>query len=461
MFLHYHGVQSLFYLAPYGRFQMPKQNASIYERPAELLQNLIRFNTTNPPGNERASIQYINQLLKNAGVETTLVARSPQRPNLVARLKGSGIAPPLLLYGHLDVVTTRDQKWTHPPFDGLLLDGYIWGRGALDMKSGVAMMLAAFLKCKLEQTPLPGDVIFCAVADEEAGGDFGSRFLVDEHAELFKDVKFAFGEFGGFNMSMGGKCLYPIMVAEKQCCWMKLTFHGKGGHGSMPVRHQAMAKLARVIDLLDRKRLPFHLTAAVNRMMTSIASALGGVTGLAIRAITNPLLSNIILASLGERGTLFAPLLHNTISPTSLRASEKVNVIPSEVVLGLDGRLLPGFTPGDMEAEMHALLGSDYDLELLEYDPGPSAPNMELFETLAAVIRQFDPKGIAVPYVMSGVTDARFFSRLGIQTYGFTPLHLPDDFSFIGTIHAANERVPVTALDFGTNAIHTAMQKFH
>jgi acetylornithine deacetylase/succinyl-diaminopimelate desuccinylase-like protein len=436
-------------------------NGQIHQHPAELLQNLIRFDTTNPPGNERPCIEYINGLLKDAGIETTLVAKIPQRPNLVARIKGEGKVPPLLLYGHVDVVTVENQKWQQPPFEANIVDGFLWGRGALDMKSGVAMMLAAFLKSRIEKAPLPGDVIFCAVADEEAGGDFGSRFLVNEHAGLFKDVKYAFGEFGGFNLSMGGKRTYPIMVAEKQCCWMKISFHGRGGHGSMPVHHQAVAKLARTISLLDRKQLPYHLTPAVNLMLTSIANALGGATGFAVRALKSSLLADVIIGALGERGSIFAPLLHNTISPTILKASDKVNVIPPQASIGLDGRLLPGFTPIDMENEMHALLGTDYDLEVVEYDPGPSAPDMGLFDTLSKVIKESDPQGIAVPYVMSGVTDARFFTKLGIQTYGFTPLQLPDDFSFIGTIHAADERVPVNALEFGVQAIYSALQKFH
>jgi acetylornithine deacetylase/succinyl-diaminopimelate desuccinylase-like protein len=433
--------------------------APIYQNPAELLQNLIRFDTTNPPGNERPCIEYICGLLQDAGIETTIIAKTPGRPNLIARLKGEGKAQPLLLYGHVDVVTTECQDWKHPPFDAKIVDGFLWGRGALDMKSGVAMMLAAFMKSKIEKATLPGDVIFCAVSDEEAGGEYGSRYLVNEYADLFKDVKYAFGEFGGFNLSMGGKRMYPIMVAEKQCCWMRVTFHGRGGHGSMPVHHEAMAKLARTLRLLDRKQLPFHLTPAVHLMLTSIATALGGINGLAIRALNNHLMADAIIAALGERGSIFAPLVHNTISPTILKASEKVNVIPSVVSVGLDGRLLPGFTPKDMEHEMRGLLGTDFDLEVLEYDPGPSSPDMSLFETLSTVIKESDPQGIAVPYVMSGVTDARFFTKLGIQTYGFTPLQLPDDFSFIGTIHAANERVPVNALEFGTRAIYSALQK--
>ena len=432
----------------------------IYDHPLELLQNLLRFDTSNPPGNEAACIAYINGLLKEAGISTTILGKTPERPNLVARLKGQGKAPPLLLYGHVDVVTTENQRWQQPPFAGNIVEGYLWGRGALDMKSGVAMLLAAFLKAKAENTPLPGDVIFCAVADEEAGGTFGSSFLVDEHPDLFQGARYAFGEFGGFNMSMGGKRIYPIMVAEKQACWMKLTLNGRGGHGSMPVHQQAMAKLARALGLIDKHNLPYHLTPAVDLMLTSIADALGGVNGLAVRALTRPALSGAITKALGERGNIFTPLLHNTLSPTMLHASEKINVIPSEVSLGVDGRMLPGFTPDEMKKEVHALLGSDFELEVLDSQPGPSAPNMGLFETLGAVLKEADPLALPVPLVLSGVTDARFFSKLGIQTYGFTPLQLPDDFSFMSTIHAADERVPLAALDFGMRAIFSALQKF-
>jgi acetylornithine deacetylase/succinyl-diaminopimelate desuccinylase-like protein len=432
----------------------------IYDNPAELLRQLIRFDTTNPPGDERECILFINGLLKKAGIKTTLLGKSRQRPNVIARLKGEGTAPPLLLYGHVDVVTTEKQKWQQPPFEANIVDGFIWGRGALDMKSGVAMLLAAFLKAKTEGASLPGDVIFCAVADEEAGGNFGAKFLVEEHPSLFEGVKYAFGEFGGFNMSMGGKRIYPVMVAEKQACWMKATIRGQGGHGSMPVHGEAMAKLARALRLLDQHNLPYHLTPGVRVMLESIAAALGGVTGLLFRQLTNPLLADRLVKALGPRVALFAPLLHNTVSPTMLHASDKVNVIPSEIELGLDGRLLPGFQPEDMTRELRALLGDDFDLEIVMFDPGPAEPDMGLFDTLGAVLRELDPKGVAVPLVMSGVTDARFFSRLGIQTYGFTPLKLPDDFNFIRTIHAADERVPVDALDFGTQAIFKALQRF-
>ena len=440
----------------------PNQNVTpIYERPAELLQNLIRFDTTNPPGNERPCIRYINGLLRESGIRGNIVARTARRPNIFARLKGEGKAPPLLLYGHVDVVTTSGQKWTYPPFEGRIVDGYLWGRGALDMKSGVAMMLAAFLKARAERISLPGDVIFAAVADEEAADQFGMSYLVNERPDLFKEVKYAFGEFGGFNLTVSGKRFYPIMVAEKQTCWMKATFTGPAGHGSMPIQGGAMAKLARALRLLDTHQLPVHVTPAVRMMIENLARNVGGFTGLVIKQLLNPALTNLALKAMGKQGALFSPLVHNTVSPTMLKASDEANVIPCEVSLGLDGRLVPGSKPEEMFRELHALLGEDFKLQVFKAEPGPALPDMGLFDLLGDTLKELDPSGIPLPYVLSGVTDARFLSKLGIQTYGFTPLQLPEGFNFASTIHAADERVPVAALDFGVKAIFNALQRFH
>jgi acetylornithine deacetylase/succinyl-diaminopimelate desuccinylase-like protein len=433
----------------------------IYQHPAELLQTLIRFDTTNPPGNESECIQFINGLLTEAGIPTTLLGKTPQRQNVIARLKGSGKAPPLLLYGHVDVVTVAGQKWKYPPFEGRIAEDFVWGRGALDMKGGVAMMLAALLKAKDENISLPGDVIFAAVADEENGGVFGARFLAEEHPVLFKDVHYALGEFGGFNMPISGQRFYPIMVAEKQLCWMRATLRGPGGHGSMPLRGGAMAKLARILKTLDEKRMPVHITPVAHQMLTGIAEHLPGAAGLLIRQIANPALTDRVLDLLGASVRTFDPLVHNTVAPTVLHGSEKVNVIPAEISLGLDGRLLPGQKPEDMLRELGALLGPEVELSIEHYDPGPSAPDMGLFDTLGGILRETDPGGFPIPLLLSGVTDARFFSKLGIQTYGFLPLSLPPDFNFTATIHAADERVPVAALDFGTQAIFKALQRFH
>ncbi len=443
---------------------MPKQTAntlaSIYKRPVELLQRLIQFDTTNPPGNEAACIGFINSLLTEAGFETKILARTPERPNLVARLHGHGTAPPLLLYGHTDVVTTAHQTWQYPPFEGKVADGFVWGRGALDMKGGIAMMVAAFLRAKVENLNVPGDVVLTVVCDEEAGGDYGAKYLVENHADLFKGIQFAIGEFGGFTFYLGKQRFYPIMISEKQICWMKATVRGQGGHGAMTTHGQAMAKLARMIQQLDGHRLPMHVTPAARLMVGVLAAASPMPTSLVLRQLLNPVLTDRVLNVLGAKGQVFFPLFHNTANPTVILTGDKINVVPSEITVGLDGRLLPGYKPDDMVAELRQIIGSEVELEVVRYDPCPPEPNMGLFKLLASILRESDPKGTPIPYLMSGVTDARFFSRLGIQTYGFLPMVLPADFNFIQTIHAANERIPVEALNFGTEAIYKVLQRF-
>lgn len=434
--------------------------SSIYQRPRELLQRLIQFDTTNPPGNESECISFINGLLTEAGIETNILSYIPERPNIIARLHGQGKASPLLLYGHVDVVTTENQKWQHPPFEGKATDGFVWGRGALDMKGGVSMMLAAFLRAKAESLKLPGDVILAIVSDEETLGDCGAKYLVEKHSDLFKDVRYAIGEFGGFTFYIGNRRFYPIMVAEKQVCWMKATVRGLGGHGSMPVRGGAMARLSQLLQQLDKHRLPVHVTPAARLMFRTMASALGGLTGFILSQLTNPVLTNGVLNLLGERGRLFDPLLHNTVSATILHGVDKINVIPSEVSVELDGRLLPGYHPDDMITELHQIIGTDVKLEVIRHDLGPAAPDMGLFDKLAGILREADPDGIPVPLLLSGTTDGRIFSRLGIQTYGFLPMQLPEDFNFARTIHAADERIPMEAVDFGANAIYKLLQRF-
>jgi acetylornithine deacetylase/succinyl-diaminopimelate desuccinylase-like protein len=434
--------------------------SSIYQRPSELLQRLIRFDTTNPPGNEAECISFINGLLTKAGIETTILARMPERPNLIARLRGQGNISPLLLYGHVDVVTTVNQKWQNPPFEGKLIDDFVWGRGALDMKGGIAMMLASFLRAKAEGLNLPGDVVLVIVSDEETGGDFGSKYLVENHSDLFEGIRYAIGEFGGFTLYIGKRRFYPIMVGEKQKCWMRATIRGPGGHGSIPVRGGAMARLSRLLQKLDKNRLPVHITRVASLTFKTVALSLGGLKGLIVGQLTNPLLTNSLLNLLGERGRLFDPLLHNTVSATILHGSEQINVIPSEISVELDGRLLPGYHPDDMIAELHQLIGSDIELEVIRFDPGPVEPDMGLFDTLADILRKADPDGIPIPLLLSGATDGRFFSRLGIQTYGFLPMPLPENLNFSQTIHGANERIPVEALDFGASAIYELLQRY-
>jgi acetylornithine deacetylase/succinyl-diaminopimelate desuccinylase-like protein len=438
---------------------MTNDLSTIYQRPAELLQRLIRFDTTNPPGNEGEILAFVQGLLDEAGIPSQILAKEPNRPNLIARLPGRGDAPTVLLQGHVDVVTTEGQDWTYPPFEARIVDGYIWGRGALDMKGGVAMMLAAFLRAKAENADLPGDVLLVLLADEEAGSDMGAKFLVEEHPDLFEGVRYAISEFGGFPMYVGGKRFYPIQVAEKQICWIKATVRGRGGHGSMPVRGGAMAKLGELLQKLDQNRLPVHITPVVQEMIEIMADALGGEMAQGLRMALNPAVTDQVLDAMGTAGYLFDTMLHNTVSPTILHGSSKINVIPSEVSVQLDGRILPGQTPDDLIRELHDLVGDEVEFEILRHDPGPSEPDMGWFKTLGDILLQHDSEGVPVPMLIGGVTDARFFSRVGIQTYGYLPMNLPPDFDFSSTIHAADERIPVEAVAFGAEAIYKALLK--
>ena len=433
----------------------------LYARPDELLQHLIRFDTTNPPGAEADCIVYIRDTLAGAGIPSTILARDPARPNLIARLAGRGVAPPLLLYGHVDVVTTAGQAWSHPPFAGDVADGAIWGRGALDMKGGVAMMLAAFLRAAAQQDPPPGDVIFAALADEENWGDYGARYLVSEHPDLFQGVRYAIGEIGGFTIHIGSQRFYPIMVAEKQGVAITATVRGPGGHGSLPMHGGAMAKLGQLLQRLDQHRLPPHVPTVTRMMIEGIADALPAQAGDLLLPLLDPARTDTTLDLLGAQGSLFDPLLHNTVNATVVRGGAKENVIPSEITVQLDGRMLPGYTPDDMLAELRALAG-----DVAEFSAGRSdlttstEPDMGLFATLSDVLREADPDGTPVPLLLSGVTDGRYLARLGIQTYGFLPMRLPPDFPMIQLIHAADERIPVDAVRFGAEAIYQVLRRF-
>jgi acetylornithine deacetylase/succinyl-diaminopimelate desuccinylase-like protein len=427
--------------------------------PVELLQQLIRFDTTNPPGNEAGCIEYLRGLLEEAGCEVELYAKDPARPNLVSRLRGSGSRAPLLLQGHVDVVTTSGQDWTRPPFGGELVDGYVWGRGALDMKGGVAMMVSAFLRAAQEQTQLPGDVILTALADEENGGDFGAKFLVEDHAHLFEGVQWSLGEFGGFTLELGGRRLYPIQVAEKQICWLKARVPGRAGHGAMVQRGGTMSRLGKFLQDLDRKRTPVHVTPPARAMIEGIADAVARPQRDLLLALLKPRLTDRVLPLLGERSKTMEPLLRNTVNATIVRAGEKVNVVPAFVDVELDARALPGFGPDDVLAEVQAVVGDDVELELVRYDPGPPEPRLDQFEALAGIIRELEPGAVPVPLLQAGVTDARFFARLGIQNYGFLPLKLPGDFRFTTLIHAPDERVPAEAIEFGAEAVFRALTR--
>jgi len=437
-------------------------NLALLPSPVEILQKLIRYNTTNPPGEEAACIMYIRELLEDAGIPTRIEALDPERPNLLARLKGSGEAPPLLLYGHVDVVGVDKQVWSRDPFGGEIHDDFVWGRGALDMKGGVAMLVSAFLRAHVRKLPLRGDIILAIVSDEEAGGEFGASYLVREHANYFKDVRYAIGEFGGFSFHALGKTFYPVMVAEKQLCWLKATIRGEGGHGSLGKSGtDCMAQLGRMLQSLSRNKLPIRPHPAARYMIEGMAGELPALPGMLLKGLLRPRLSHIILKLLGEKGSTFEPLLRNTVSATVVRGGEKINVHPSEITVELDGRTLPGVTPEQFMEELYKhAIDRSIRLEVLRHNPCAASPDMGMFGLLSDVLKEADKEAVPVPMLLPGGTDGRLFAGLGIQTYGFLPMPLPGELQFTKLIHAADERIPVEAVGFGTDAIYRVLERY-
>jgi acetylornithine deacetylase/succinyl-diaminopimelate desuccinylase-like protein len=326
------------------------------------------------------------------------------------------------------------------------------------MKGGVAMLVSAFLRVARGELEPAGDLVLAVLSDEEGGGDYGAKFLVEEHPQLFEGIRYALGEFGGFTTYIGGRRFYQIQVAEKQICFLKATIHGPAAHAAMITRGGTMARLARFLSDLDRKRLPIHITSAAREMVERMAAALPQPHRGILRALLKPRLTDRMLPLLGASARTAEPMFRNTVTATIVRAGQKINVAPAEIEVELDGRVLPGFDADDLIGELADVVGDDAELELVRFDPGPPEPDLGLFDTLAGIVRELDPDGTPVPLLMIGASDARFFSRLGIQTYGFLPMRLHEDFNFLSLVHAADERVPAAALDFGVDAISRVLE---
>jgi acetylornithine deacetylase/succinyl-diaminopimelate desuccinylase-like protein len=428
--------------------------------PAELLSRLIQFDTTNPPGAEEACQRFLLDQFAGRDLEARMLAAVRGRPNLVVRVPGRGEAPPLLLQGHADVVTTANQRWRHPPFAGEVLEGWVWGRGALDMKSGLAMMVGALLRSLDEGRPPAGDVLFCSLADEEAGGIHGAQFLVEEHRDLFNGIRHGIGEGGGATLRLGGRTFYPIMVAEKRTCRLRIVLRGPAGHAARHHRGGTTGRLGSLLVAIDGSRLPVHLTSAAEAYVRGVAEATGEPLRSRVLALLDPRRTDSILDAMGPDAGRFESVLHNTINPTVVRAGQKVNVLPSEATVDLDGRVLPGLTTEDFIGEVRAIVDREAELSVLDEGPRLPEPVMDgFFGLLCEVLRELDPEGVPVPAMMTGATDQRHFGQLGIRGYGYLPLRLPPDFGQ-ETVHAADERVSVAALEFGVDALYQVLQRY-
>lgn len=425
---------------------------SIGDEALEHLKALIRIDTTNPPGGETAACEYLKTALAKEGIDSEIFEKERGRGNLIARVKGDSSKPPLLLQGHLDVVMAESDKWTHPPFAAQIADGYLYGRGAIDMKNMVAMELQTVLLAKRLGWPLKRDLIFAAVADEEAGCNMGSKFLVEEHGEKVK-AEYAIGEIGGFSIEQRGKRFWPIGVAEKGVVWLKISVTGTPGHGAMPNNDNAVVKIARAAERIGKATLPLHLTEVVETFVNAMAEAQPKAVGKILRQVVNPKLSNIVLNHLipdkGVAKSLYASL-HNTANATMIHAGEKINVVPGKAELWVDGRTLPGQGTEDFLREIKKVVGKDFEIEVINSMPPLTTDlNDPAYLAMKSAILRHDPEGVPVPYLVPGFTDAKFFSKTGAKCFGFSPMLLGAKEKFAELFHGHDERIPVEGFKKG------------
>ena len=429
----------------------------------ELTRQLVRFDTTNPPGNEAGCLKYLADLLTEAGLDCRLLGAHPDRPNLIARLAGRDSAPPLLLHGHLDVVPVAGQSWSQPPFAAELADGCVWGRGTVDMKGGVAMMVSALLRMVAAGERPAGSVLLALVSDEEAGSFTGAHYLVREHPQLFDGVRYAIGEDGGASIGLGGRRLHPIVVAEKRACWLRVTLRGPGGHASRVASEaNPIRQLNRLLTAVASGGLGVQPTPALRRMLAELAAAAPPDLAAVYQALAADPTDLNLLAGLPERdGRYLRSVLQHSVNATVIRAGNHTNVLPTEVTVELDGRLLPGAGSADFIAALRAMVPDELEVELLvEGEPLPEPEFGPMYELLADVLRRADPDGVPVPMIMSASTDSRLFPRLGISCYGWLPMLFPDGINYRDLMHSADERIPVEALQFGESCFYDLVRRY-
>jgi acetylornithine deacetylase/succinyl-diaminopimelate desuccinylase-like protein len=433
---------------------------SIREETTVLLQNLIRFDTTNPPGNERACVQFIADLLKREGIDSVIYESQPLRANLVARLKGNGSLKPLILMGHVDVVPVEPDKWTYPPFGAEIHDGYLYGRGALDMKGPDAIEIMVFILLKRLAVPLARDVILEINADEEMGGKLGAGWMIEHHPELVQ-AEYGITESGGRPFPLLGKEFYVVQTSEKGTARFTLRTRGVPGHASRPHKDNAILKLAAALQKLGETELPLHVTATMRRFIETVAAHVGAdgkkLLGLLEERSFAETLKALAMPSFQK--DLIQAQFHNSIGPTILRAGSKINVIPSVAECEIDCRVVPGQRASDVEREVRAVLGDLVEIQFQTDTPGiESNPDSPLFETIVRVVKSHLPSTVVVPYLQVGATDARHNTKLGTKIYGFTPTLAPiEEFS---RVHGHDERIRLSDIEFGTRVLFDVVREF-
>jgi len=422
------------------------------------------MDTTNPPGNERICADYLATQLTEVGYQPTLLEAQPGRTNVVVRHRGTGKLPPLLLTAHLDVVEADPSKWRRPPFSGDEFEGCLWGRGAIDMKNMAAMCTAIMRRLAATNTVLDRDIIFAGVADEEAGCDLGSRFLVENHRQLV-EAEYAIGESGGFSLHLGDTTFFPIQVAEKGFCWVRARITGEPGHGSMPRQDSVVTRLGEALAKLGNASLPLHATDHVSRFLDAVRAQQPALIQPLVRLLARPqLLARVAKLLPGVSvARSFSALLANTAAATVVRAGAKTNVIPGVAEFEIDGRTLPGQTDEDLLRELRAVLGPDVELEIIKSAPPIVTEPYEspVFESMRRQINTREPAAVVIPYMIPGFTDAKYFSQTGARWYGFSPVKIEkgSGIKFADMFHGHDERVPVAGLAWGAEVLDAVVRE--
>ena len=417
----------------------------------ELCRDLIRIDTSNygdedGPG-ERKAAEHVAALLDEVGIESRLFEVDSGRTSVVAQWGGTSTTGQggLLLHGHLDVVPARAEDWKVHPFSGEVQDGYVWGRGAVDMKDFDAMLLSV-VRARQRSGRVPSrPITLCFTADEEAGGHHGAQVLVEQHAEELEGCTEAVGEVGGFSATVRGRRVYLVEAAEKGMAWLRLTAHGTAGHGSMINRDNPVTTIAAAVARIGAHEWPVRLTPAMRTLLAAVGELAGEEA--------TPENAEALVEEFGSAARMLGAVIRNTCNPTMLGAGYKVNVVPSEATAHVDGRFLPGYED-EFFATLAELVGDGIEIEALSHQqPWETPYDGDLVDAMTRSLLAEDPDAIVAPYLMSGGTDAKHFRKLGMRSYGFAPLRLPADLDFTALFHGVDERVPVDALEFGARVL--------
>lgn len=420
---------------------------------AKLCQDLLRIDTTNFGNNEgmgeRKAAEYVMAALHEVGLEPELFESLPGRANVVVRLPGlDQTRPALVLHGHLDVVPAQADEWSVDPFGGEEIDGLLWGRGAVDMKDMIAMMLAVVRQMAREGRKPARDIVLAFFADEEAGGQYGAHWAVTNRPELFEGATEAISEVGGYSTMIGGQRAYLLQTAEKSLSWLKIIAEGTAGHGSQVAQDNAVTKLAAALTRIGQYQWPYLMTPTVDELMRGVSD----ITGLPYEP-DNPQMIDQLVAAMGPAARFVSATVQHTTNPTQLMAGYKSNVIPRVAEAVIDARFLPGHEAAGM-AKLLELGGPDVRFEPLVESTALEVPfRGNLVDAMVASLLEFDPGAKVLPYSLSGGTDNKSLSELGIVGYGFAPLQLPPEMDFPAMFHGVDERVPISALKFGVQVL--------